>query len=233
MNKKLKERSCKIYKPEIMSCPFCGTKLIYKHALSNKIIQFSNGRCIRIKNLGYYCPNCDDGNIYFSQTANKLSFKGATYSTKVICLIDYYKTNGLGREEICDILNDKNIIISSRNVDILDKKIKSFISMDYDKVIKEAYQNMLDKFKQIRICVDLITINEIIYVIIYDYFTSDKLAIWKFNGLDDPSLVETLHKYTSNPNIRNIVTIRNVSKFFPMVRKMAPKRCKITSFEKF
>ena len=233
MNKKLKERSCKIYKPEIMSCPFCGTKLIYKHALSNKIIQFSNGRYIRIKNLGYYCPKCEDGNIYFSQTANKLSFKGATYSTKVICMIDYYKSHGLGREEICDILNDKNIIISSRNIDVLDQKIKAFVNMDYDKVINEAYANMLNKFNHIRICVDLITVNEIIYVILYDYFTSSKLAIWRFNGLDDPTLVDTLIKYTSNPHIKNIVTIRNVSKFFPMVRKSAPKRCKITSFEKF
>ena len=104
--------------------------------------------------------------------------------------------------------------------------------MDYDKVINEAYDNMLNKFKQIRICVDLVTINEIIYVILYDYFTSEKLAIWKFNGLDDPKLVETLLKYTSNPHISNIVTIRNVSRFFPMVRKSAPKRCKITSFDK-
>lgn len=233
MNKKLKERSCKIYKPEIMACPFCGTKIIYKHALSNKIIQFSNGRYIRIKNLGYYCPKCDDGNIYFSQTANKLSFKGATYSTKVICLIDYYKEKGLGREEICDILNEKNIIISSRNIDILDKKIKAYIDRDYDFVIKEAYQNMLDKFDQIRICVDLITVNEIIYVILYDYFTSEKLAIWKFLGLDDPKLPQILLKYTSNERITNIVTIRNVSKFFPLVKKMAPRRCKVTSFEKF
>ena len=233
MNKKLKERSCKIYKPEIMACPFCGTKIVYKHALSNKIIQFSNGRYIRIKNLGYYCPKCNDGNIYFSQTANKLSFKGATYSTKVICMIDYYKEKGMGREEICDLLNDKNIVISSRNIDILDKKIKEYINMNYDFVINEAYENMLNKFGEIRICVDLITINEKIYVIIYDYFTSNKLAIWKFNGLDDSELLKTLLKYTSNDNIRNIVTIRNVSKFFPMVKKSAPKRCKITSFEKF
>lgn len=233
MNKKLKERSCKIYKPEIMSCPFCDTKLIYKHALSNKIVQFSNGRYIRIKNLGYYCPNCNDDNIYFSQTANKLSFKGATYSSKVICSIDYYKSKGLGREEIADIFNDKNIIISSRNIDILDKKIKEYINQDYDYIINEAYNNMLNKFKEIRICLDLVTINEIIYVILYDYFTSEKLAIWKFNGLDDPKLEIMLTKYIKNNNLKHIVTIRNVSKFFPIVKSIAPKKCKISSFEKF
>ena len=43
---KLKENLCKSYKPEILNCPFCKTKLIYKHAVSNKVIQFSNGRFI-------------------------------------------------------------------------------------------------------------------------------------------------------------------------------------------
>ncbi len=231
---KLKERSCKSYKPEIMNCPFCKTKFIYKHAISNKVIQFSSGRFIRIKNLGYSCPKCNDSIIYFSQTANKLAFKGSTYSAKTCCLIDYYKRKNYGREEICDILSSKGLIISNRNIDIIHKKFLDIYNHDYDLIIKNAYQNMLEKFKEVRISIDLITINELYYVILYDYFTSEKLAIWIFSNLEDEKIESILNEYlNAKYNITNVVTIRNVSGFYSIVKKHLPANTKICSFEKF
>ena len=231
---KLLERSCKSYKPEVLACPICKTKFIYKHAISNKVIQFSSGKFIRIKNLGYACPNCKDNRIYFSQTANKLAFKGSTYSAKTCCMIDYYKKKGCGREEICDILTSKGLIISNRNIDIIYNKFQEVYNHDYDSVIKEAYQKMMDTYNEIRISVDLITINELCYVILYDYFTSEKLAIWTFNGLEDPEMEEKLALYVSDKyKISYVVTIRNVSKFYSMVKKNLSVTTKVLSFEKF
>ncbi len=231
---KLKENLCKSYKPEILNCPFCKSKLIYKHAISNKVIQFSNARFIRIKNLGYACPNCHESKIYFSQTANKLAFKGSTYSAKTICMIDYYKKKDYGREDICDLLTSKGLIISNRNIDIIHKKFEEVLNHDYDKMIKEAYQNMLNEYKEIRIAIDLITVNELCYIILYDYFTSEKLAIWIVEGLEDPKLEEYLEEYINQKyNITVVVTIRNVSKFYSMVKKNLSSSTKVISFEKF
>ena len=67
---------CKVYKPEILSCPKCKSKLAYCYTVSNKLVYFTSGKRIRIKNLGYKCPACEDDAVYVSQTANKLCFKG-------------------------------------------------------------------------------------------------------------------------------------------------------------
>ena len=228
-------KATKIYKPELLTCPICNNNLKYCYTISNKVVQFSSGKTIRIKNLGYKCPSCND-NVFFSQTANKLAFRGYTYSAKVICIIDYEKTiNHRGRETICDILDNKNIEISDRNVDIIHKKFKEIYDQDYDKIIKEAYKEMMDKFNEIRISLDLITVNEISYVIMYDFFTGNILAIWKFNGMDDPKLIETLSKYVNDEyNITTIFSVRGyVSKFVPIIKSLAPKGTKVYPFLKF
>ena len=54
---------CKNYKPEILQCPICKGKLVYKHAVSNKVVHFSSGKTFRIRNLGYGCSQCNDKNI--------------------------------------------------------------------------------------------------------------------------------------------------------------------------
>ena len=114
---KVEPKSVKIYKPEIMNCSKCGSKLVYVYTLSNKVIQFSSGRVMKIKNMGYKCPSCNDGIVYMSATAHKMSFKGYTYSAKVVCMIDYEKTiKHKGREAICDFLANKNIEISDRRI---------------------------------------------------------------------------------------------------------------------
>ena len=38
---KVEAKSVKVYKPEIMNCPKCGTKLVYVYTVSNKVIHFS------------------------------------------------------------------------------------------------------------------------------------------------------------------------------------------------
>ena len=233
--KDLNVKSVKVYKPEILSCPICGNQLKYCYAVSNKVVQFSSGKTIRIKNLGYKCPKCMD-TVYFSQTANKLAFRGYTYSTKTVCMIDYEKTvKNKGRDEICDLLANKNIEISDRNINMLHKKFIELYEMDYDKNIKEAYKNMLEKYKEIRICLDLITVNEIIYVLMYDFFTGDILAIWKFEGIDDPKLIDTLSLYIKdNPDISTIFSVRGyVSKFVPIIKSLICKKTKVYSFLKF
>ena len=236
MGKKIEEIAAKIYKPEILSCPFCGGPLKYRYTVSNKVVQFTSGKIFRIKNLGYGCNVCNDSHIYFSQTANKLCFKGYTYSAKIVCMIAYYKAKHLGREGICDILASKGIEISDRNIDILYGKYNEIITQDYDKRITESYQRMMDIFHEIQLSIDLITINEISYVIMYDYFTSEKLALWEFQGLTDPKLVSTLSRYLK-PDLRItvIASVRNTKegKFLPILKKMVSADTRFIAFNKF
>ena len=101
-------KAVKVYKPEIMVCPKCKSPIKYVYTVSNKKVQFSSGKIFRIKNMGYKCPKCND-DVYFSLTATKLALKGHTYSAKVACMIEYYKSLGYSRDKICDILLNKFI----------------------------------------------------------------------------------------------------------------------------
>ena len=236
MGKKIEEIASKIYKPEILTCPKCGNSLKYKYTISNKVVQFTSGKYFRIKNLGYGCPYCNDSNIYFSQTANKLCFKGYTYSAKIACMIDYYKKQHMGREGICDILASKGVEISDRNVDIIHSKFKEYLNQDYDRIIKEAFKNMLDEFNEIRLSIDLITINSTYYVIVYDFFTSKKLAIWIFDSLESNEIKERFASYiANNHNITLIATIRNTKegKLVPLLKKLVGGNTRFISFNKF
>ncbi len=234
MGKKIGETAVKIYKPEILVCPFCNSPLKYKYTVSNKVIQFTSGKHFRIKNLGYGCVNCENGITYFSQTANKLSFKGYTYSSKIICMIAYYKQKHKGREEICDILVSKGIEISDRNIDIIYKKFKEIYDSDFDFRIRSALERMKKKFNEIRISLDVIMVNEICFIIFYDFFTSEKLGIWTFNGITDPKLKERLSDYIAGEDISLIMTIRNTkdNKFIPILKELAPN-ARLMAFNKF
>ncbi len=231
---KVEPKSVKVYKPEIMNCPKCGTKLVYVYTVSNKVIQFSSGRIMKIKNMGYKCPSCNDDLVYMSATAHKMSFKGCTYSVKVVCMIDELKSKHKSRDEICDILISKGLEISDRNVDILYKKLNDYINQDYDSIIFESYKRQLDTFNEIRICVDLISINDTYYILLYDYFNGDILAIWKTYSLDANNLNNLLGKYINDKlNITYIVTVRPIVYFHQIIKSMAPSKCKMLSFAKF
>lgn len=224
----------KYYKPEILICPKCGNKLSYRHAVSNKLIYFTSGKRVRIHNLGYSCPSCKDNQIYFSQTANKLAFKGYTYSAKIICTVAKLKEKNMSREEICDYFFTKNIEISDRNVDNLYAKYLECISLDHKELISKAYKAMLDEYGQIRLSIDLITVTGTIFVILYDYFTSEMLAFMHFEGVGDPELYLFLSKYIRKDlNITVIASIRRDAYFIPMIKKLCPSKTKFIAFDKF
>ena len=225
---------CKTYKPEILSCPFCGTKLIYRHTVSSKSVYFSNGKKFRIKNLGYGCPSCLDHRIYVSQTANKICFKGLTYSSKVVCMIAYYKQKHWGRDAICDLFSSKGIEISYRNIDLLYQKFLSHTLADPIPTIQAAMDRMLEEYKQIRLAIDVITIEECVFLLVYDFFSSKLLVIRSFHTIRDPKIEEFIASFL-NPllPIGVIASIRKDAVFIPMLKKYCPKNTKFISFLKF
>ncbi len=232
MTHKITPRAAKIYKPEILVCPKCNSNLKYCYSVSNKVVQFTSGKYFRIKNLGYKCPKCKD-NVYFSQTANKLSFKGYTYSAKIACMIFYYKKRHYSREKICDMLINKNIEISDRNIDEIYNHILDVYNQDYEEIIKKNYQEMLDEFYEIRLSIDLITIENEYFIILYNYFKGNIMAIFDIDSLDDSILNEKLGKYLNNPNIKLIISIRNIGSFLSKIKKLTPSGVQYISYSKF
>ena len=230
---KVKAKAVKIYKPEIMLCPVCNNNLKYVYTVSNRVVQFSSGKIFRIKNMGYKCPQCND-NVFFSLTALKLAFKGYTYSAKLSCMVEYYKSKNMTREKICDMFAENDIEISDRNIDMIYNKVKSYLDMDYDTKITEAYSDMMDKFKEIRICLDVITVEKTVYIVMYSYFSGDIIALWKFDSIDNEKIPELLRKYCDNKyNITTIVTVRPQFKFYGIVKENVPARIKLMSYSKF
>ncbi|MDE6241126.1 MAG: hypothetical protein K2M08_01755 [Anaeroplasmataceae bacterium] len=224
----------KYYKPEILTCPKCGNKLSYRYAISNKLIYFTNGKHSHIHNLGYGCKNCQDNQIYFSQTANKLAFKGYTYSAKIICTIAVLKERNMSRDEICDYFFAKNIEISDRNVDNLYRKYQECLELNHKELIPKAYEDMLNTYNQIRLSIDLITVFGSVFVIFYDYFKSDMLAFMRFEGVEDPKLKEFLVQYLrKDMNITVIASIRKDAYFIPMLKNLCPAKTKFIAFNKF
>ena len=230
---KINAKTVKIYKPEILICPKCKSNLKYVYTISNRIVQFSSGKAFRIKNMGYKCPNCND-NVFFSLTALKLAFKGYTYSAKLSCMIEYYKSLGYTRDKICDILAEKDIEISDRNIDIIYKKVRSYIEMDYDKAITDEYKSMMDEFKEIRICLDLVTVEKRIYIIMYSYFSGEIVALWTFDSVDDENVKLLIQKYVNKSyNVTTIVTVRPQFKFYSIIKENVPRNVKMMSYSKF
>lgn len=223
---------CKVYKPEVMTCPKCGTKFKYAFTTSNKVVQFSTGQYRKIKNLAYRCPNCLDGHIYVSNTANKLAFKGYSYSSKIVCMIDYYKSQHYSREKICEQFENRGIEISDRNIDIIYKMFLTHYEANYDENIKKAYEDMVRDYGEIRLSIDCIVINEISYIILYNYFNTDMLAIWKFNT--ESEIEQMLKKYINNDHdIAMIITVRPGRKLYNILKRFTPKEVKFIAYEKF
>ncbi len=224
----------KYYKPEILACPKCKARLVYRHAISNKKIYYSNGKQVKIHNLGYSCPKCSDGKIYASQTANKISLRGITYSTKIVCMIAKLKERHMSRDEICDFFYTKGIEISDRNIDNLYKRYKEYLQMDYKKKIPMAFEQMLKDYGQIRLSIDLITVYDSIFIIVYDYFTFDILAFVCFNGLEDKNMNAFLESFL-NPEapITVIASIRKDSYFIPLLKSLCSSKTKFIAYTKY
>ncbi len=222
----------KYYKPEILTCPKCGEKLVYKYAVSNKLIYFTSGKQMRIHNLGYGCPKCKDNNIYVSQTANKLAFKGYTYSAKIVCLISNLKEKSKSRDEICDYFFARNIEISDRNVDNLYQKYLECINLNSRALVSTAYKLMLDNYKEIRISIDLITISGTYFIIVYDYFSTNMLGMARFDGFNEKMIDFLTIFINKDYDISVITTIRRDSNLVPLLRKLCGMKTKFISFLK-
>lgn len=225
----------KIYKPEITLCPFCGSKIKYKYAVSNKVIQFSHGEKRIIKNLGYACSNenCIHKDlIYTSQTASKLCIKGYTYSTKVLAMIMYYKMIHKSRDKIMNILSNDNIDISDRNIDIIYKKLRKLYLMDYKKNIEETYDDMMSKYGKIMLSIDSIMLpNNHRVISIKSFYTSEYIGI-HIVKIKDESDYNFLDDYLKGYEISLIVTVRPGGQVYPQIKKRVSPNCKITSYIK-
>ena len=90
----------------------------------------------------------------------------------------------------------------------------------------------MKEYNEIRLSIDLITIDKKIYVILHDYFTGEIIALWHFESLDDERLDQMLSKYLSNKNIKVIFTVRPFSGLYSMIKQKA-KYAKVMSFLKF
>lgn len=224
---------CKVYKPEILTCPICNSKLAYCYTVSNKLVYFTSGKRMRIKNLGYKCINCGDDTTYVSQTANKLCFKGYSYSVKVVATIALMKEQGRSRDFICDYLYNKGIEVSDRNIGNLCLKFNEFLNMDYIKNINEAYKIMEEKYNQIRLSIDFMKVMDEIIIVVYDYFSTNILALKRFNS-EDISGISDFFKEFINKDLKLTVvaTIRKDQTYQPILRELCPKNTRFISYIK-
>lgn len=226
----------KIYKPEINFCPLCGSKLKYRYTISNKVIQFSNGKFIRVKNLGYSCKNekcLDDTVIYSSQTASKLCVKGYTYSAKVLADIVVLKMKGKSRDEICDYLASCGVIMSDRNVDLINEKYTHVLNSDYLNNIKVEYDYMMHRFKQVRISIDSLKVEDKRVVSVRDSFNNNQIGLHILDVDDIDNLKKLLDLYINNKNVKSITTVRDITQFYKILKDVLNHDVEIYQFEKF
>ena len=225
---------CKVYKPEILTCPICGSKLAYCYTVSNKLVYFTSGKRMRIKNLGYKCNSCDDDTTYVSQTANKLCFKGYSYSVKVVATIALMKEEGRSRDYICDYLYNKGIEISDRNIGNLCLKFNELLNQDYMSNINDAYSRMLEKYNQIRLSIDFIKVMDEIIVVVYDYFTTKILALKRFKENKEENVRNFFNEFINKDMQLSVVsTIRKDQTYHPILRELCPKNTKFIPYIKF
>lgn len=224
---------CKVYKPEILNCPICGSKLAYCYSVSNKLIYFSSGKRMRIKNLGYKCTSCNDTTTYVSQTANKFCFKGYSYSVKLISTIALMKEQGLSRDAICDYLYNKGVEISDRNIGNLYSKFKEFCNVDYKKNIQNAYTSMLEKYNQIRLSIDMVKVFDEYIIFVYDYFSTELLSVKRFKETELDIMEEYFKDFLNEELcITVICTIRKDGVLHPILRKLVNKNVKFIPYIK-
>lgn len=226
----------RVYKPEISRCPLCGSKLVYRYTVSNKVIQFSSGHKARVKNLGYSCsyPECKSNDvIYTSQTASKFCIKGYTYSAKIIALIAVLKKKGLSREKICAKLSLMGIEISDRNIDNIASKEESLMKEDYKENIKREYNYMIEHYGQIRISLDSLMVEGYRCISVRDSFHNHQIGMHLFKKEDKESLISVLHEYLDNENIKAITTVRKTTNFYKLINSVVNRDMEYIAFIKY
>lgn len=226
----------KTYKPELTACPLCGSKLKYRYTVSNKVIQFFDGKFIRVKNLGYSCknPDCiDDSIIYCSQTASKLCIKGYTYSSKILADIAVLKMKHKTREEICDYLAMNGIEMSDRNIDIINEKYQQMLKMDYLNNISIEYEYMKRHYGQVRISIDSLIVEDCRVVSVRDTFNNHQIGVHIFDVNDIDSLKKVLNDYVQCPDLKAITTVRPFTNFFKILDSLVNRTVEYYFFEKF
>ena len=95
---------------------------------------------------------------------------------------------------------------------------------------------MLQTYGEIRLSIDLTRVEDTRYVILYDFFTSKRIAIFTFCDWDDQSMKDFFSYFIKKEyNITYIVTIRNISPFrlIPYLKSIAPDTTKFISYNKF
>ena len=108
------------YRPELTTCPHCGAKLVYSHAVWAKPIQFIE-RIEYVSNLGFRCenPECPFARaVYRSAQAEARQVKGSGYGLDVVARIGYLRfSQHRTRQEIWSELHDQTPIqITERHV---------------------------------------------------------------------------------------------------------------------
>lgn len=222
----------KIYKPEDLNCPFCKSKMVYKHTVSNKVIQFTSSKKIRIRNLGYGCLKCNNKYIYFSQTAAKMCFKGYTYSTKTICTILFNKAIGKNRDEIAKLLSGMDILISERNIDNIYHRFEVYFKEPFSR-IEEEYRSMLATYGQIRLSMDTTAIDKYQFICVRNYFTADVIGFHMVELDKQEVIINIVKRYLDSYEITCIATIRRHFPFYKLLSSLVGKNVKLIEFAKF
>src|SRR3954452_21683642 len=108
------------YRPELRTCPHCGTALAYRHPVWRKTIQSLTG-IAHVTSLGFRCPQpaCAFGRtVYRSARAEARQVKGSGYGLDVVVRIGHLRfAEHRTRAEIWrDLAAHSPIALSERHV---------------------------------------------------------------------------------------------------------------------
>lgn len=104
------------FRPEVVACPHCGTRLKRSHNAWRKGVQTLRGNLLATS-YAYKCPNpsCPKPALYRSAEAERLSVKHRTYGLDVLVDIGYQRhTEKRSLPEIAASLRSKGIQVSER-----------------------------------------------------------------------------------------------------------------------
>ena len=114
------------------------------------------------------------------------------------------------------------------------KKVLAFFDINPDVSIFKAYDDMLADFNEIRLSIDVITIENSVFILIYNFFSSELLCIKEFSSIKDPLIKEFFSKYINeNLKLSVVISIRKDMFFIPMLKSICPANTKFIAYQKF